>query len=101
MTFDAVNGRIYTDNMTNERVSAQRIRRRWLNLGCDGPRVATELGITRQAVHAMIERVNASDPLVWGEGSPDDQRAMQRAARLLLSTRGITFRTPDTEPPAI
>lgn len=86
---------------TDDRITPERVRRRWLNLGCDGPKVARELGISRQAVHAMIERVNASNPLVAGECAPDDQLALNRAARLMLASRGVVFRKPEPEAPAL
>lgn len=91
--FDAVNVPVYTDNMT-DKPTPDEIRLRWLTIGCDTPALAAELGVTRQAAHAMIQRATARRPLYWGEGSPEEQRAMQRAARLLLEARGIRWRSP-------
>ena len=91
---------VYTVNMKQEAIESLRVvRRHWLNQGMDVARTAKQLGITKQAVSAAVRRINAADPLYWGEGEPEDQRALQRAARLALTARGIRWRSPLTELP--
>ena len=82
---------------THDKVSPERIRRRWFNIGCDTPRLARELGISRQAAHATIQRVNASNPIVSGKCDPLDQAALNRSARLLLHKHGATVPGLDTD----
>ena len=80
---------------TRQRLRALRIQ--WLNLGCDGTALAVATGKHKQTISAALARINAEDPLYWGEGDPETQRAMQRAARMLLETRGVRWRTPLAE----
>ena len=75
---------------TRERLRALRIQ--WLNIGCDGTALANATGKKKQTISAALARINAEEPLYWGEGAPEEQRAMQRAARVLLQARGIQWR---------
>lgn len=76
------------------RESLRALRRRWLNLGCDGAKLAQERKVTKQAVSNALKRINALEPLTYGHCDPLDQAALNRAARILLESRDVQWRIP-------
>ncbi len=65
------------------------VRRFYLESGANLAATVEHFNVSRQAIHDALKRANASSPLKYQSGEPEDQLAMKAYVRAALDRAGI------------